>query len=86
MKLIAAGLFAALSVSACSSSHLNSEKPVSRFVAAPEGSFLQRTSREFIAQGSTVSVMAPLTNGNQALGSRLRLIEQAETFDILIGI
>ena len=79
LALIVAGFLTVLSVGACSSPNLNSEKPVSRFIAAPDGSFLQRTSREFIAKDSAKSVMAPLTDGNQALGSRLRLIEQAET-------
>ena len=79
LGLVVAGFLTVLSVGACSSPYLNSEKPESRFIAAPEGSFLQRTSREFVAQDATFSVMAPLTDGNQALGSRLRLIEQAET-------
>lgn len=68
-----------LLLGACGSTPVDSEKPASRFVAAPESSFLQRTSRKFVSRDSIDSVMAPLSDGNQALGARLRLIENAES-------
>ena len=83
-RLVAIAAVMCLALTACTPVPLDAAKPITMAAAPPQTSLLQTTARQSNRNlGPAQSSFAPLNDGNEALGARLRLIELAEhTLDL----
>lgn len=83
-RFLSVALVSSLAIAGCTPVPLGADKPVTMSYAPPESSRLQMAEDEAkLGYDTSLTSFAPLADGNEALGARLRLIEAAQhTLDL----